>query len=634
MIRLYDSDETDFSHNGIVLDDIVIGPTCIATDGINEIYNFSMEISITGNEKWKQIKTGMRLQIDTEDGDELFTIKGIDPSLEGFVIYGWQVFFDLQYNFIMDTNIVKKDGRAAINQLLGNLLNNELNTYYGDSDISTINSARIVRKSATAAIVGDDSNSFLNKWGGELYVNRFNFKLLKRLGTDRNFQIRYGKNVTGFNGKIDEYSICTRIIPIGFDGLLIPERYVDSQYINNYPKIYANLVKFEHIKVKENEDDEEGYETEAEAIEALRQAAKDWFIETKCDEPSFSGVVNFEYLRTTKEYEHLKHLETVRLGDDVHIYIKKIGIEATSRVVKRKWNFFEKRYVEITIGEISENAFRTIVSIKNKLDEIAEDLGGNSWQDLLDKSMSEAEKMINEGIKDSYTVIRKNEILIMDSTEIDSAKSIIRANKNGIAFGQNGYYGNFGVAITIDGKINADYIAVGTLNAALIKAGVLMSKAGNTWINMDTGEFNFGSDKTNVNFTKDKIKVSNGSFELENANGTVVIDGTSNMFKIFTTIDLSLDSGSSLDYVYTIKHGMGYTPAFQGFQVDSPGATGGNTHLPAFSISGRGDTGMNITSAIRITADETNLYVLQTRYSLAARSDFKVRIFIYKEALI
>ena len=63
------------------------------------------------------------------------------------------------------------------------------------------------------------------------------------------------------------------------------------------------------------------------------------------------------------------------------------------------------------------------------------------------------------------------EFLVMDTEDINSATNVIRLNQQGIGFSQNGYNGPFGVAITIDGQIVADYITAGTLSAELIQAG-------------------------------------------------------------------------------------------------------------------------------------------------------------------
>jgi hypothetical protein len=62
-----------------------------------------------------------------------------------------------------------------------------------------------------------------------------------------------------------------------------------------------------------------------------------------------------------------------------------------------------------------------------------------------------------------------------------------RFNKGGLGYGTS-YSGPFNdIALTSDGKINASRIVTGTLNADLIKAGVISSTGGMTTINMSTG---------------------------------------------------------------------------------------------------------------------------------------------------
>lgn len=54
------------------------------------------------------------------------------------------------------------------------------------------------------------------------------------------------------------------------------------------------------------------------------------------------------------------------------------------------------------------------------------------------------------------------------------------------------------------GHIVADFIDTGILTADIIKTGILESKNGKSWLDMSTGEFNFG----------DKVKYENGKFEI------------------------------------------------------------------------------------------------------------------------
>ena len=77
--------------------------------------------------------------------------------------------------------------------------------------------------------------------------------------------------------------------------------------------------------------------------------------------------------------------------------------------------------------------------------------------------------ILESGIKDSYVVLKPNELLIMDSKDINTAVNVTRYNKNGLGFSTTGYYGDYTYGFTIDGKINASLIATGILSTVLIQ---------------------------------------------------------------------------------------------------------------------------------------------------------------------
>ncbi len=94
----------------------------------------------------------------------------------------------------------------------------------------------------------------------------------------------------------------------------------------------------------------------------------------------------------------------------------------------------------------------------------------------LQNAFKDAQEKIT-GNQGGFIIQRMNEdgkpyeFLVMDTEDINSATNVIRLNQQGIGFSQNGYNGPFGVAITIDGQIVADYITAGTLSADLIQSG-------------------------------------------------------------------------------------------------------------------------------------------------------------------
>ena len=112
----------------------------------------------------------------------------------------------------------------------------------------------------------------------------------------------------------------------------------------------------------------------------------------------------------------------------------------------------------------------------------------------MQKAIARATKLIQGGLG-GHVVFNTNadgepqEILIMDTDNIQTAVNVIRMNLAGIGFSTHGYNGPFETAWTIDGHFVADYIDTGTLNADLIKAGRIEDNAGNNYWDMVTGDF-------------------------------------------------------------------------------------------------------------------------------------------------
>ena len=138
----------------------------------------------------------------------------------------------------------------------------------------------------------------------------------------------------------------------------------------------------------------------------------------------------------------------------------------------------------------------------------------------------------------------------------------------------------------------------------------------------------------NTQINGNGVTITNGALNVKNSNGLVTIDGSSNIFKIHSVVDLNLDAGTNLDYSYSFVHGMGYVPAFQAYQVDTPSSVGGNIALPAINISGGTSSTFNVVGLIRASADNNRVYITYRRTSTSVGSTFKVRIFIFREALL
>lgn len=118
-----------------------------------------------------------------------------------------------------------------------------------------------------------------------------------------------------------------------------------------------------------------------------------------------------------------------------------------------------------------------------------------STTELLSDAKQTATDLINQQTS-GYVRVRPNELLVMDDPDPDKAQKIWRFNLNGLGYSKTGYNGQFGLAMTMDGAIVADYITTGTLTGNLIRAGKIEDVLGKNFWNMETGEFSLSAYST------------------------------------------------------------------------------------------------------------------------------------------
>jgi phage minor structural protein len=136
-----------------------------------------------------------------------------------------------------------------------------------------------------------------------------------------------------------------------------------------------------------------------------------------------------------------------------------------------------------------------------------------STTELLDDAKSTATDLINQQTS-GYVRLRPNELLVMDDPDPEKAQKIWRFNLNGLGYSKTGYNGQFGLAMTMDGAIVADYITAGTLNGNIIRAGKIEDVLGKNYWNLDTGEFSLQGYPTTTDMN-DAISSSTSNLDSE-----------------------------------------------------------------------------------------------------------------------
>lgn len=368
LIRLYEQDTTDFSNNGLK----ILNPTSAKITRNLIEYTYQLELTHLLDEK------GMMLTEERILGynGQYFRISSIRRNLKEVSVIAKHIFFDLNKNFIEDINIKNKTGSMALAHILDGT--SYPHSFSATSDIDTVASSRLVRKNVVSALIGDTDNSFINRWGGELDIDGFTFKLNEQIGKDNGYTIQYGKNLTGLDLQLNMLEVVTRIRPVGFDGIEIDGLYVDSPYIDNYALPIIKEIKYENVKWKgspnyeEREDDDSYiYDNLAEAQAKLIELATNEFVVNEIDLPKTTINIEFIELSKTEEYKHLKFLQNINIGDTVHIYHKPLDINLKSRCIEYVYDCILNKYETIALGSYTKNFFTKTQNTNNALDNVS-----------------------------------------------------------------------------------------------------------------------------------------------------------------------------------------------------------------------------------------------------------------------
>lgn len=452
-MNIYSGITTDFNNNGYgFLKDCKTASVTNATNGVYELNieyprNTDMdEYLIVGN----IIKTNVG-----NNNYQLFRIKSVNKSFNPIQIYAQHIFYDLADNYIEDAYPQNLNCEAFGNWILDKT--NFDTNFVVYSDITGTKTARYVDKNPIQCFLGDDTNSLVNLFGCEIERDNFNITFKDRIGNDNGVKLVIGKNITSINIKIDISSLYTKIKPVGFNNLTLPETYVSSPLINNWPT--PKICKYDFGNIKYDPNDPTAYQTEDEAYEALRDATEALF-DSGIDKPQINIKINWVELSKTKEYyDKYNNIERVSLGDTVYAEIE--GLNYETRVIKTVYNVLTDSIDSYELGTVQPSYATMITSMSQSVE-------GINPTNILSQAQENATNQINSAMG-GYVYKTNEELYIMDTDNPNTATKVWRWNLNGLGYSSNGINGPYETAITQDGAIVANFITTGKLNTDVIE---------------------------------------------------------------------------------------------------------------------------------------------------------------------
>ncbi|MBQ9839008.1 MAG: phage tail protein [Oscillospiraceae bacterium] len=526
---LYAPEERDFVNNGIgILTDAV---SSYVTRSRNNEYELEMEYPIDGIH-YDEITDNMIIlaKPSPTKQPQPFRVNFKSAPMDGIVrILAHHAIYDLA-GVPVDPFTVES-APAAMAALKTNEVIDSGFSYW--TDILTEATMTVTQPAPIWNVLG----GILDTYGGEYEFDRFAVKLHANLGMDRGVTLRYGKNITDLRQERNCSAVYTAVYPFwrGSDGTMVrlPERLVNAPGTYSFSKILTL-------------DASTAFQ-QAPTEDQLRSYTESYISSNNIGVPAVSITVSFIPLEQTEEYKHLALLERVELCDTVTVELPKMGIFTSAKCVKTVYDVLADRYQSIDIGSVRANIADTIVQHQQAIDKVQS-------PSFLQQAADRATNWILNG-KGYMVAVRDaagnwQEICSLDTPDIEAAVNVWRWNNGGLAHSANGYNGPFNIAITQDGRIVADFITVGTLDAALVKI---------------------------KNLIADHVKsiLGNSTLEINGASLSMYYDGTET-FSVY-----NWDDGTSAVYMRRSYEDGGEDNAH--FRADLI-SVGGNINNPAVSL--------------------------------------------------
>ncbi len=471
MITLYN---TDAITEICTLDDCL---ECLVTEEENGVFELELTYSIASN-NFSDIQNNRVIKAKASDelGEQLFRIYYVSNEINGKIyVKAQHITYDLMDNFVEGVTCTKSTCEQSFQTMLSKCVYEH--NFKGYSDIEHTATYNLNRVNPLEAILGT-KGSLLDTYGNGAKLKRdnYNIYLNKSRGSNNGVTIAYSKNITGYKREIDETGVITCIYPFAKiqkelgegdnittieETIVLPERFVNSKYINNYPHAKILAVDYSEREVKD--------------IESLRTQANKYFQETSKDIPNVNYKVEFVYLHQTTEYEdnNLKELELVGMGDTVTVIDERIGMNVEANVIKTVFNVLTDRYESIELGRFKGSINDIIGDLETNVDNALNQVNNmyTNFEVLDDKIVSEVSRL--EGDVKASTSLWQQEADNITSTvtDLDGKYTQLKQTVDGfdftgmVTFSDLSSYGGT--------TINGSNITTGTVSGNRISGGVI-----------------------------------------------------------------------------------------------------------------------------------------------------------------
>lgn len=447
MIRLFGTTDTTFQTNG----DRIIQPL-YADVRKEDNGDFTLTID-TSLDYVDDLTEGRIIVCPTPQGDQPFRVHNVTQTRKKITAQCRHVFYDSENYLISDSYVVDRDANDALDHL--NSATEPASPFTTISDIAVQGSYRCVRKSLFEAV-----QEVVDRWGGHLTRDMWQIGLRESIGADNGVTVQYAKNLQNITVEYDWSEVVTKLMPEGFDGLLLPEVYLTSETQYDIP--YTKCVQFDQNVDREAYMDDEGNIDEdayqQALIEDLRAQATIYLANNSVPKVNYTLEANLEKITD--------------IGDTVEVIDDRLGLSVMTNVIAFDYDPIMDKYVRVEFGNFQptlKGFYSTVTANTEKMiEENTEEV-----RVILGTELDAATAKIWNAMSNSHVIYDGDKILVVDRLPKEEAQYCILINSGGIGFSSTGIAGTFNSCWSIQGELNMQNINVINLTADLIKGGTL-----------------------------------------------------------------------------------------------------------------------------------------------------------------
>lgn len=369
-------------------------------------------------------------------------------------------------------------------------------------------------------------NALVENYGGHLRIRKVGgvryLDYLKEYPDTCSQVIQFGSNLIDFTRNWDSTEYATAIVPLGNRLNKSPiealDAYLTVESVNDgsmYVQLDEAVKNYGWIVKTVTWDD-------VSDPALLLEKAKKYLADLQFD--------NLELELSALDLHYLDvNTEAVKLLDEIRVISRPHGLDRMFPVTKLEIPLDKPENTQFKMGDSVQVSLTGVNNQTN--DEVLEKIDKLPKAHAILKEAKENATEIMNMATTGYITITRDEygsdtLYISNIRDYTKADKLWKWNMNGLGYSNDGGK-TYGLAITMDGSIVADYITTGVLNANVIRAGVLKDYDGNFNLDFESGKLTMKKGSINIggNFIVDEqgnLTARRGTFAgtLVSAKGT------------------------------------------------------------------------------------------------------------------